>query len=292
MFFIMAYGTNSASAAAGISIYINGEKQSFSNQAVIENGSTLVPLRGIFESLGANVQWNQPTQTIESSKGNTKVWLKIGSKNAKVDGNVVSLSVPAQVKNGKTLVPLRFISESLGANVEWNQKNETVTITGDSKDSESKDELTSTDQVSYLKDISKSYKYKILQSEYLYTFKKGENGSNYWYETRLRDGEINEYIEKETEDGLTVSFADVSITTTIPYPLYLNKSWKDRGYTLKVTSLNKTVTTKAGTFKDCVEVLSNDGVYIYFAEGVGIVKQVYQSTGNTWYELVDIQDSY
>ncbi|MFJ7731472.1 stalk domain-containing protein [Lysinibacillus sp. NPDC097231] len=120
-----------ASASLGVSIYINGEKQSFSNQAIIENGSTLVPLRGIFESLGANVQWNQSTQTIDASKGNIKVWLKIGSKNAKVNDNAINLSVPAQVKSGKTLVPLRFISESLGANVQWNQKTQTITITGD-----------------------------------------------------------------------------------------------------------------------------------------------------------------
>lgn len=129
---LLGLGSNNVSASQGVSIYINGEKQSFSNQAVIENSSTLVPLRGIFESLGANVQWNQSTQTIDASKGNTKVWLKIGSKNAKVNDSAINLSVPAQVKNGKTLVPLRFISESLGANVQWNQKTQTVTITGDS----------------------------------------------------------------------------------------------------------------------------------------------------------------
>lgn len=122
--------------ATGISIYINGDKQSFSNQAVIEKGTTLVPLRGIFESLGANVQWNQSTQTIDASKGNTKIWLKIGSENAKVNGNAVTLSVPAQVKSGKTLVPLRFISEYLGANVQWDQKNSKVSITGNTDNEE------------------------------------------------------------------------------------------------------------------------------------------------------------
>ncbi|WP_347723535.1 copper amine oxidase N-terminal domain-containing protein [Lysinibacillus capsici] len=136
----LGLGINNASASEGVSIYINGEKQSFSNQAIVENGSTLVPLRGIFESLGANVQWNQSTQTIDASKGNTKVWLKIGSKNAKVNDSAVNLSVPAQVKNGKTLVPLRFISESLGANVQWNQKTQTVTITGDSNSGKTENE--------------------------------------------------------------------------------------------------------------------------------------------------------
>ncbi|MED3798333.1 copper amine oxidase N-terminal domain-containing protein [Lysinibacillus capsici] len=137
----LGLGINNVNASQGVAIYINGEKQSFSNQAVIENGSTLVPLRGIFESLGANVQWNQSTHTIDASKGNTKVWLKIGSKNAKVNDNAINLSVPAQVKSGKTLVPLRFISESLGANVQWNQKTQTVTITGDSNSGKIEEEI-------------------------------------------------------------------------------------------------------------------------------------------------------
>lgn len=129
-------GSNSVSASSGVSIYINGERQSFSNQALIENGVTLVPLRGIFEELGAKVTWNQENKTIDALKGNTKISLNIGSSNAKVNGNTVKLSVPAQTKNGKTLVPLRFISESLGANVQWDQKNQKVTIAGDSNNEE------------------------------------------------------------------------------------------------------------------------------------------------------------
>lgn len=130
--FILGVSINSVSASTGVSIYINGEKQWFSNQALIQNGTTLVPLRGIFEELGATVYWNPETKTIDAKKGNTNVWLKIGSKNATVNGSTVKLSVPAQTKNGNTLVPLRFISESLGANVQWDQKSLKVSITGNS----------------------------------------------------------------------------------------------------------------------------------------------------------------
>ncbi|MEG0694152.1 MAG: stalk domain-containing protein [Erysipelotrichaceae bacterium] len=130
---LIGLGSNAVSASSGISIYINGEKQSFSNQAIIENGNTLVPLRGIFEALGATVKFNPSDQTIHAYRELTNVKLKIGSKNAEVDGTSVTLSVPAQVKNGNTLVPLRFIGESLGANVQWDQKNQKVTITNNSK---------------------------------------------------------------------------------------------------------------------------------------------------------------
>lgn len=125
---LLGLGINNVSAALSVQIYINGEKQSFSNQALVENGTTLVPLRGIFEKLGANVKFNQSNQTIDASRGNTSIKLKIGSKNAEVNGTKMTLSVPAQVKNGTTLVPLRFISESLNANVQWDQKNKKVTI--------------------------------------------------------------------------------------------------------------------------------------------------------------------
>ena len=116
-------------AASNISIYLNGAKQSYSNKAMIKNGATLVPLRGIFEGLGANVQWNASTKTIDASKGSTKVWLKIGSKTTKVNGNNVTIAVPAQIVNGSTLVPLRFISEALGAQVDWVATTKTVKIT-------------------------------------------------------------------------------------------------------------------------------------------------------------------
>lgn len=127
--FLIGLASNNVSAASSVQIYINGEKQSFSNQALIENGTTLVPLRGIFEELGATVTFNQSNQTIDAFRELTNVKLKIGSKNAEVNGTKVTLSVPSQVKNGTTLVPLRFISESLGANVQWDQKNQKVTIT-------------------------------------------------------------------------------------------------------------------------------------------------------------------
>lgn len=123
---------DSASAATNISIYLNDAKQSYSNKAMIKNGATLVPLRGIFEGLGAQVTWNASTKTIDATKGGTKVWLKIGSTTTKVNGSNVSIAVPAQVVNGSTLVPLRFISESLGAKVEWVPTTKTVKIaTGD-----------------------------------------------------------------------------------------------------------------------------------------------------------------
>ena len=128
LLFVFSVSINKAEASNGISIYINGEKQSYSNQAVISQGTTLVPVRGIFEALGASVNWNQKNKTIDATKGKTKVWLKIGSKTTKVNGRTITISVPTQVENGSTLVPLLFISESLGEAIWWDGSNKTISI--------------------------------------------------------------------------------------------------------------------------------------------------------------------
>ncbi|MBU8906838.1 copper amine oxidase N-terminal domain-containing protein [Desertibacillus haloalkaliphilus] len=132
LFCILNVSDSRAHAYSDVSIYIeNDEKQYYNNEGVIENGTTLVPLRGIFESLGATVQWNQKEKTIDAAKGDTTVWLKIGSNTAKVNGKEVNISVPAQVREGRTFVPLRFISQSLGEAVHWEGSTRTVSVGGD-----------------------------------------------------------------------------------------------------------------------------------------------------------------
>lgn len=119
-------------AVKDVSVYINGKKQTFHQNAYIKNGTTLVPMRGIFESLGASVHWDKTTKKGTGKKGNTTISLHVGNKKAYISENGVTKSVvlshPAEIKNGSTMVPLRFISESLGATVVWDQKNNAVKI--------------------------------------------------------------------------------------------------------------------------------------------------------------------
>ncbi|WP_422879851.1 copper amine oxidase N-terminal domain-containing protein [Neomoorella humiferrea] len=92
----------------------------------VEQGRTLVPLRAIFEALGADVNWDAATQTVTGTKGATIVKLTIGSTIAYVSGQAVPLDVPGKILNGRTLVPLRFISESLGAEVVYDNSRITI----------------------------------------------------------------------------------------------------------------------------------------------------------------------
>ena len=118
--------------AEGIQLVVNDSFLSLDVQPRIVNGRTLVPLRGIFEQLGAVVGWDQATQTATVTRGESVVRVTIGSTSATVDGETLTLDVPAQLSqpSGKasTLVPVRFISESLGALVGWNDSPQTVVI--------------------------------------------------------------------------------------------------------------------------------------------------------------------
>lgn len=120
----MAFAQNS-----NITIFVDGNKLILDTQPTIQDGTTLVPMRAIFEALGATVNWNQATQTAIGSKGNSTVELSLDSYYGIVNGDYVSLAVPAKSINGRILVPLRFISESFNCNVNWNSSTKIITIT-------------------------------------------------------------------------------------------------------------------------------------------------------------------
>ncbi|HZG77722.1 MAG TPA: stalk domain-containing protein [Paenibacillus sp.] len=120
--------THAASADADISVFINGERQSYSQMPILEGGSTLVPMRGVFQALGADVAWDGTTQTITATTEDTTVQLTLNRKTALVNGKEIAVSIPAKIVGGSTLVPLRFVSEALGANVRWEEATSTVRI--------------------------------------------------------------------------------------------------------------------------------------------------------------------
>lgn len=83
-------------------------------------------MRAIFEALDATVNWED--NTVTAKKGNTSISLKIGSKEMIVNGKSVRLDVVAKIKNNRTFVPLRAVSEAFNNTVEWNGTNRVITI--------------------------------------------------------------------------------------------------------------------------------------------------------------------
>ena len=118
----------SASAFA-IDVYIDNNKLAFEVPLIVENGTTLVPMRAIFENLGAAVKWDNDTATATGEKEGIQVSLTLNTKTAYINGNAFTLAVPAKTINDRTMVPLRFISESFKCTVDWNEQTQTITIT-------------------------------------------------------------------------------------------------------------------------------------------------------------------
>lgn len=113
----------------GITVMVDGNKVQFDQQPVIADDRTLVPVRAIFEALGAEVDWVADTRTVVSTKDENKCELVIDSNEMKVGDETVTLDVPAMIINDRTLVPVRAISEAYGCNVEWEADTKTVIIT-------------------------------------------------------------------------------------------------------------------------------------------------------------------
>lgn len=108
-----------------------------------KDGRVMIPVRKIAEALQATVNWDQATKTVsfyrpaqkfqwggfkDIERSELTVTLKIGEKSATVNGQVIDLDTQAELKNGRTLVPLRFVAENFNATVEWMGPVKTVNI--------------------------------------------------------------------------------------------------------------------------------------------------------------------
>lgn len=114
--------------ANNITVTVDWDEIKFDVPPQIINGRTMVPLRAIFEALDAKVEWDDRTRTVTGYRNGTVVSLVVDSRIATLNGKTVELDVPAVIMSGRTLVPARFISESLGAKVIWNEKQRKVEV--------------------------------------------------------------------------------------------------------------------------------------------------------------------
>ncbi len=124
-----------------VQVKVNGKLIEFDVKPLInEDDRTLVPIRFIAENLGAKVGWNQDLKEVTITKDNKTIKLKIGEKKANVNNEVIKFDTKAILEDGRTLVPVRFISETLGVTVDWNNKTRTVLI-GDKNTIESENKI-------------------------------------------------------------------------------------------------------------------------------------------------------
>ncbi len=112
----------------GVKVNLDGKTIAFDQLPLIKNGRTLVPMRAIFEALGATVEWHNETQSITAKKGNTTIQMQIGKNSIVKDGKSIAIDVAPNIVGGRTLVPVRAISDCFNIGVDWDNYTQTVSL--------------------------------------------------------------------------------------------------------------------------------------------------------------------
>ncbi len=148
-------------------LIVNDETVTTDIPPVIINDRSLVPVRAIFEKLGATVTWDSKSQMVSVSYNGSKVELKINDYNAVIDGTKVKMEVPAKIINDRTMVPARFVGEQLNMEVGFSSEKGEITI-----NSKTTSELASLNNINYIKskngqsvaiDLDKFQNYRIMR---------------------------------------------------------------------------------------------------------------------------------
>lgn len=111
-----------------ITVRISDDVVAFDQNPVLYNNRTLVPMRKIFEALGAEVSWDNATKTAIGTQGNKRIQLTIGSTHMYVNDKKIALDTPPIMLSNRTLVPARAVAEGLGCDVHWDNHTSTVLI--------------------------------------------------------------------------------------------------------------------------------------------------------------------
>lgn len=112
-----------------IKVVVDRKEIIFTDQApIIKNDRTMIPLRGVLETMGIDIVWNAEEQSITAERGDSYALFKIGETTLKTDEGEITLDVSPEIINDRTMIPLRAITESFGAEVTWDADTKTVTI--------------------------------------------------------------------------------------------------------------------------------------------------------------------
>ena len=142
MLLVGSFSTIGVYASPQITVTLNGTYINFDVQPTEINGRVLVPVRAIFEALGAKVDWNESKNEVIATKGDVTIRLYKDNTTMYRNNNAITLDVPAKDIGDRILVPVRAISESFGCKVEWSDTNSQVIITtNNSSTTYSKEEI-------------------------------------------------------------------------------------------------------------------------------------------------------
>lgn len=111
-----------------IPVYVDGKQVKFDRVTIMENDRTLVPMRQMFDALGAKVDWDNDTNTATAKFDDSTIDFTIGETTAIINENPAYMDIPARLEENRTYIPLRFFAENFGYSVEWDDAIKTVTL--------------------------------------------------------------------------------------------------------------------------------------------------------------------
>lgn len=216
----------SVMADDNITVTLDGKTIEFDVKPQIINGRTMVPLRKIFEEIGALVKWDGETQTVSARKSSKTITTVINSADMQIDkgktddnGNpiveTVTLDVPSQIVGGRTLVPGRAVSEAFGLNVNWDASSKTVIITDDDVTDDSWKENIGTINLTDLTSTGEGI--EITDNQIKIT-----EGGDFTVTGTLNDGNIT----VNTDDRVKLRLSGASLTSSTGSCIYFEKTDK------------------------------------------------------------------
>lgn len=216
MMVLTTINVNKVQANSDINIFVNGQIMQTDTSPVIVNSRVLVPFRVIFENLGArNIEWANSTRQVKAVINGKLIELKIDNNIAYVNGKATLLDSPPIIRNGRTLVPIRFVAESSGKNqVGWNAEKREVHINTNVSEVPGTSE---TPEISDKKDISNVNLNKSLYigenvESFISKFGQPDRRdlSELGYTWYIYNNDLENYFQVGVHDGKVVAFASNS----------------------------------------------------------------------------------
>ena len=178
IFAIMLFSTTLFTVSANndeIRVYLDATKIEFDVKPQIINGRTMVPIRAIFENMGAVVEWDTNTNSALCIKDDIVVKMTVNSTDMYINNQLTKMDISPVIIKGRTLAPARYVAEAFGADVQWSQKNNSVVIC-------SKDVYAYADYPD-IPDLGKCYNIPLLKE----TTQEGYNTLSYVYSDMIND---------------------------------------------------------------------------------------------------------
>ncbi len=123
-----------SAAVAAVAIFLNGNQVMLPTAAIQRGGTVLVPVKGVFDRLGATVSWSPQEKVVTITAQDMQLGFEIGSTEGTLNGEKISLGAAPEIRDGNTLVPLRLVAAALGADIAWDQQHRRVYVQAASRE--------------------------------------------------------------------------------------------------------------------------------------------------------------